>query len=129
MSDKEVMPLITRENLFEICEWSLVDMGLTDSNYILLTVPAIKAQRAADLEVLEAEIKWMENAWRNYTEVKEKEWDAERKHLAKEELKTLKATLQKEADWLEKWHERSIEMTGITHGTIERHIAKLRQEE
>ncbi len=49
--------------------------------------------------------------------------DADRKVLEAKE----KEWREKEADWLEKWHQGSIEMTGITHGMIERHITELRK--
>ena len=67
MSDKEVMPLITKEQLNEMAISEHINSfsGLTVAEF------AIRKQRDADLKVLQAEIAWLDNAWRDYSEAQE----------------------------------------------------------
>ncbi len=122
----EVMPLITEANLFEVCEWNIVDMGISDKDYILLTIPAIKAQRDADLE---AHYKLAAEREAEFTEAIKKilaEWAEKEKWLAKEGVKTLRANLEKEVTaWLEQ--HMAFDLSGHAYMTISDYKAYIAQ--
>ena len=96
--EEEVMPLLTKENLFEICEWNLVATGITDKAYILIAETVTKAQHEADLKVLD-KIKagWVETyneqvvICRNLREAHGLELEAERKKWAENERELIEA--------------------------------------
>ena len=101
MPDKEVMPLITNPYPERLVPATIVYQDYQHEANIEFQVriqvarkayeDGIKAQRDADLKVLQAEIEWLENAWLNYLEAKEQECLDKARHEWK----------LAEAEWLE----------------------------
>jgi len=124
MTDKEVMPMITNPYPERLVPATIVYQDYQHEANIEFQVriqvarkayeDGIKAQRDADLKVLQAEIEWLENAWLNYLEAKEQECLDKARHEWK----------LAEADWLTEW----LNPNRNEGQNIYTHIAELRKE-
>ncbi len=105
MLDKEIMPLITDEEISNIIQVMLPDGSIQPSSRYVSQFHRniVSKQRDADLKVLQTEIAWLENAWRDYLKAKEKEWREKEAGIRKEiasRIRSIMANSPKEIDHL-----------------------------